>query len=154
MNVEIVDTREIPAADADRVETFLGTRVVAVQNGAEESKLRLEYGFEPSYGRTRRCLKVRRPGKSPIMTFYGGDRWGQNGRVYAKLPKSTGRGYIRDGSKIDPQLEELGTCRLRRFIEPRPGRRVEACWALAAQEDDLETLVQAALVCEQLRANS
>lgn len=146
----IVTTQEIPDQKAPDVETFLGTRIVEVQDGDTEAQFRVEYGFAPSYGRTRRAIKVRRPGESPIMTFYGGDKWGRTRRVYAKLRKPNGRGYIQNSQTIDPELEEFETCRLRRYIEPRPGRRVEACWALAAREDDLDTLVQAALVYEKI----
>lgn len=152
VSVEILETREIPDQQVSDVQSFLGARVVAVQNGEQESQMRLEYGFVSSYGRTRRCIKVRRPGESVILTFLGGDLWGQTGRVFAKLRKDTGSGYIQKCSKIDPRLEEFETCRLRRVIEPRPGRRVEACWAMAADEDDLATMVGAAMIYEKILA--
>lgn len=146
MNLEIVETKE----DDTESTTFQGTRIVAIQDGEEETQMRIEYGFAPSYGRTRRCIKIRRPGESPIMTFLGGDRWGRTHKVFAKLRKPTGRGYIHDFRNIDPGFSEFETCRLRRFIEPRPGRRVEACWAVAAKEDDLATMISAAITYEKL----
>ncbi len=59
---------------------------------------------------------------------------------------------MKDLRNLDPELREFSTRRLRRFIEPKPGRRVEACWAIRTREDDIDTILSAALAQEKVLA--
>ncbi len=154
--MQITETKVIPEKDAELQGTaFQGTKVVEVVDGDEELELVLEYSFAEKYGRRRRSVKVRRRGSSrDLMTFIGGDRWGVNKKVVGKLQKSAGRGYIQDFKNIDDELRVFDTSRLRRFIEPRPGRRVEACWAVQASEEDIDTLVAVALTQEAVQESA
>lgn len=145
--MEITETQTIPDKKwCNNKSSFKGTKVVEVIDGEEQKELRLEFGFSEKYGRRRRSIKVKEAGsRKAIMTFFGGDRWGQNQTVLGKIRNPEGRGYLTDLRDLDEDTKGFRTRRLRRFIRPTPGRRVEACWAIRAPETDLKTLVKAAL---------
>lgn len=153
--MQITETEVIPVKDSKLQGTaFQGTRVIEVVDGEDEHELLLEYGFVQKYGRRRRSLKIKQRGSSKeLMTFVGSDRWGVNKKVVSKIQKSGGRGYVQDLRNLDPELKEFDTSRLRRFIEPKPGRRVEACWAVQASEEDIDTLVSVALTHQAIQAS-
>lgn len=151
--MKIIETKTIPDEEwCDNYTSFKGTKMVEVKDSGDSDQLKLEYDFISRYGRTRRHIKVTRPGDGPLLTFVGKDRWSQDGGVVAKIKKTTGRGYIKDRRNIDPELDDFQARRLHRVIRPKPGRRVEACWCIPAQEDDLSTLVEIALAHERAHA--